>query len=165
MQSSPTNSQAPGRSRPGRRRSGTGLAEATRVLAGAAGPAAAPAPIAAPAASAQVVAISQTTTGTALTAGSLGPSLQAVLLDDVQDPAGNGSTTVQPDLGADFSSGTRINPTAGSLTATGGITLGGQTVQSDGTLPTPTPTPVSVSGDTVTVAAAAGSAALSTLTP
>jgi len=49
-----------------------------------------------------------------------------------------------------------------AVAATSGITLGGQTVQSDGDLPAPTQTPVSVDGDTVTVSIPAGSAELLT---
>jgi Glycosyl hydrolase family 79 C-terminal beta domain len=88
-----------------------------------------------------------------------------VVLDDVQDPTSNGSTTVTLDLGANFTSGTRINLTAASLTATSGITIGSQSVSSNGTLPTPTTTPVTVDGDTLNVTVSAGSAALITLAP
>lgn len=88
-----------------------------------------------------------------------------VVLDDVQDPTSNGPTTLTLDLGANFTSGTRINLTAASLTATTGITIGGQSVSSNGTLPTPTTTPVTVSGDTLNVTIPAGSAALITLAP
>ena len=52
--------------------------------------------------------------------------------------------------------------TASGLSATSGITLGGQTVASDGPLAAPTETPVSVDGDTVTVSIPAGSAELLT---
>jgi hypothetical protein len=93
MHSSPANSQAPGRCRPGRRRPGTGLVAATRVPAGAAGPAVTPAPIASPAAPTQVITVSETATGTgiatsaftALTAGSLGPSPQATEIGNEPD--------------------------------------------------------------------------------
>jgi len=88
-----------------------------------------------------------------------------VVLDDVQDPTSNGSTTLQLDLGANFVSGERVNLTASSLTATSGITLGGQSVQANGTLPALTQTPVTVSGDTLDVTVSAGSAAIITLTP
>ena len=87
----------------------------------------------------------------------------AVVLDDVQDPASNGSSTLQLDFGQSFSSGTRFNLTASGLTATSGLTLGGQSVQGDGTLAAPTTTPVTVSGSTLTVTVAAGSAAIITL--
>jgi hypothetical protein len=86
-----------------------------------------------------------------------------VILDDVQDPASNGATTVQLSLGGSYHSGTRVNLTAGGLTATTGITLGGQAVQSNGTLPTPTTTPVTVNGSTLNVTVPAGSAAFLTL--
>nr|WP_237554866.1 glycosyl hydrolase family 79 C-terminal domain-containing protein [Streptomyces sp. SID4948] len=85
-----------------------------------------------------------------------------VVLDNVQDPAANAATTVQLDLGSSFTSGRRVDLTAGGLTATGGITLGGQSVQSDGSLPAPAATPVAVNGATVTVAVPAGSAAILT---
>jgi hypothetical protein len=52
--------------------------------------------------------------------------------------------------------------TAGGLAATSGITLGGQTVQSDGDLAAPAETPVPVSGDTVSVSLPAGTAELLT---
>ena len=86
-----------------------------------------------------------------------------VVLDNVTDPATTGATTLQLDLGATFTSGSRVNLTASALTAKTGITLGGQTVQSNGTLPAPTATPVSVNGSTLTVSVPAGSAALITL--
>jgi hypothetical protein len=86
-----------------------------------------------------------------------------VVLDNVQDPASNGSTTLQLDLGASYTSGNQVSLTAsGGLTATSGITLGGQTVQADGNLPAPTATPINVDGDTYTVTVPAGSAELLT---
>jgi Ricin-type beta-trefoil lectin domain/Glycosyl hydrolase family 79 C-terminal beta domain len=88
-----------------------------------------------------------------------------VVLDNVQDPASNGATTLQLDLGASFGSGQRVDLTASGLTATSGITLGAQSVQADGTLPAPSPTPLTVGGDTLDVTVPAGSAALLTLTP
>ena len=86
-----------------------------------------------------------------------------VVLDDVQDPATNGASTVQLSLGGSYHSGTRETLTASGLTATTGITLGGQTVQPNGTLPAPTTTPVTVNGNTLTVTVPAGSAAFLTL--
>ena len=86
-----------------------------------------------------------------------------VVLDNVTDPAATGPTTLQLNLGATFSSGSRIDLSASALTAKTGITLGGQTVQSNGTLPAPTKTPVTVNGSTLTVSVPAGSAALITL--
>ena len=85
-----------------------------------------------------------------------------VVLDDFQDPSSNGATSVQLDLPASYGSGEEVNLTASGLSATSGITLGGQTVQSDGDLPTPTETPISVDGDTVTVSIPAGTAELLT---
>ena len=85
-----------------------------------------------------------------------------VVLDNVQDPSGNGAASLQLDLPASYASGEEVALTASGLSATGGITLGGQTVQSDGDLPAPTDTPVSVDGDTVTVSIPAGSAELLT---
>lgn len=86
-----------------------------------------------------------------------------VVLDDMQDPASNGSSTLQLDFGQSFTHGSRFNLTASSLTATSGITLGGQTVQGNGTLAPPASTPVTVSGSTLTVTVAAGSTAIITL--
>ncbi|HXR73545.1 glycosyl hydrolase family protein [Actinocrinis sp.] len=86
-----------------------------------------------------------------------------VVLDNVTDPATTGPTTLQLNLGATFASGSRIDLTASALTAKTGITLGGQTVQSNGSLPAPTKTPITVSGSTLTVSIPAGSAALITL--
>jgi hypothetical protein len=86
-----------------------------------------------------------------------------VVLDDVQDPSSNGPTTVSLDLGDDFQQGqmTLLATSSGSgLTATSGITLGGQQVGSDGSFPAPDSTPVSVSGDTAEVSVKAGSAAI-----
>lgn len=48
-----------------------------------------------------------------------------VVLDNVQDPAGNGPSTLQLDLGATFTWGSRVDLTASALTAQSGITLGG----------------------------------------
>ena len=86
-----------------------------------------------------------------------------VVLDDVDNPSTTGSTTVQLDLGATFSHASQVAMTAsGGLTATSGITLGGQTVQSNGTLAAPTTTSFTVSGDTATVTVPAGSAQIIT---
>ncbi|MFC1411956.1 glycosyl hydrolase family protein [Streptacidiphilus sp. N1-12] len=86
-----------------------------------------------------------------------------VVLDNVQDPATNAATTVQLALGASFSSGRRVNLTASGLTATGGVTLGGQSVQTDGTLAAPVSTSIAVSGSSTTVSVPAGSVAILTL--
>jgi hypothetical protein len=86
-----------------------------------------------------------------------------VVLDDMQDPASNGSSTLQLDFGQSFTHGSRFNLTANSLTATSGITLGGQTVQGNGTLAPPASTPVAVNGSTLTVTVAAASTAIITL--
>ena len=85
-----------------------------------------------------------------------------VVLDDFQDPAAYGATTLRLDLGASYTSGRQVSLTASGLTATTGITVGGQSVQSDGTLPTPTATQFAVNGDTATVTVPAGSATLLT---
>jgi len=86
-----------------------------------------------------------------------------VVLDDIQDPASNGQQSLQLDFGQSFTHGSRFNLAASSLTATSGITLGGQTVQGNGTLAPPASTPVTVSGSTLTVTVAAGSTAIITL--
>ena len=86
-----------------------------------------------------------------------------VVLDDVDNPSTTGSTTVQLDLGATFSHASQVAMTAsGGLTATSGITLGGQTVQFNGTIAAPTTTSFTVSGDTATVTVPAGSAQIIT---
>ena len=86
-----------------------------------------------------------------------------VVLDDVDNPSTTGSTTVQLDLGATFSHASQVALTAsGGLTATSGITLGGQTVQSGGTIAPPTTSSFSVGGDTATVTVPAGSAEIIT---
>jgi hypothetical protein len=86
-----------------------------------------------------------------------------VVLDDVQDPASNGASTLQLDFGQSFTSGTSYSLSASSLTAKTGITLGGQSVQSNGTLAAPKTTPVAVSGSTLTVTVPAGSTTILTL--
>jgi hypothetical protein len=86
-----------------------------------------------------------------------------VVLDDVDDPSTTGPTTVQLDLGASYGWASQVNLSAsGGLTATSGITLGGQTVQADGTLPAPNPAGFDVGGDTITVTVPAGSAEILT---
>ena len=85
-----------------------------------------------------------------------------VVLDNFQDPASNGASSLQLNLGANYTTGQQVNLTASGLTATTGITIGGQSVQSNGTLPTPTATPLTVNGSTVTVSVPAGSAELLT---
>jgi hypothetical protein len=86
-----------------------------------------------------------------------------VVLDDVDDPSTTGSTTVQLDLGASYGWASQVNLIAsGGLSATSGITLGGQTVQSDGALPAPNPAGFDVGGDTVTLTVPAGSAEILT---
>jgi hypothetical protein len=87
-----------------------------------------------------------------------------VVLDNVTDPASNGAATLQLSLGANFTSASRFDLTApGGLSAKTGITLGGQTVQPNGTLAAPTTTPVAVNGSTLNVTVNAGSAAVITL--
>jgi Glycosyl hydrolase family 79 C-terminal beta domain len=86
-----------------------------------------------------------------------------VVLDDVDNPSTTGSTTVTLDLGASYASASQVNLTAsGGLTATSGITLGGQTVQSGGTIAPPTTSSFAVGGDTATVTVPAGSAEIIT---
>jgi Glycosyl hydrolase family 79 C-terminal beta domain/Ricin-type beta-trefoil lectin domain-like len=86
-----------------------------------------------------------------------------VVLDDVQDPASSGPSTLRLVFGQSFSAGSRFDLTASSLSATSGITLGGQSVQASGALAAPDATPVTVSGSALTVTVAAGSAAILTL--
>ena len=86
-----------------------------------------------------------------------------VVLDDVQDPAANGATTVMLNLGGDFRSGRLTALTTSSsagLSATTDITLGGQQVGPHGTFLPPRSTPVSVRNQTATVTLPAGSAAI-----
>jgi Ricin-type beta-trefoil lectin domain len=86
-----------------------------------------------------------------------------VVLDDVDDPSTTGPTTVQLDLGASYGWASQVNLSAsGGLTATTGITLGGQTVQASGALPAPKPAGFDVGGDTATVTVPAGSAEILT---
>ncbi|MFD0636082.1 glycosyl hydrolase family protein [Catenulispora yoronensis] len=87
----------------------------------------------------------------------------SVLLDDVDDPSSTGATTVQLTLPASYGWANQVDLTAsGGLSATGGITLGGQTVHADGTLPAPTPHGFAVSGAALTVTIPAGSARILT---
>jgi hypothetical protein len=90
----------------------------------------------------------------------------SVVLDDVDDPSTTGATTVQLDLGSSYGWASQVDLTAdGGLTATSGITLGGQAVQADGTLPAPDASGFAVGGDTVTVTVPAGSAEILTFSP
>lgn len=87
----------------------------------------------------------------------------AVMLDNVQDPASNGPTTVTLNLGADFCTGRLAALTTSSpagLAATTDITLGGQQVGAHGAFGQPQSTAVSVHGRTATVTIPAGSAAI-----
>jgi hypothetical protein len=88
-----------------------------------------------------------------------------VVLDNVQDPAHNGPTTLRLGLGASFGAGRKVALTARSLGATTGVTLGGQTVSADGHLAPPRSTPVQVGGSTLTISVPAGTAEILTLTP
>lgn len=99
----------------------------------------------------------------AVTAGALVAAL-VVVLDDVDDPASHGATALTLDLGATFAAGTRENLTASGLTATSGITLGGQSVRGNGTLGAPSTTPLIVNGSTLSLSINPGSAAIITLT-
>ena len=81
-----------------------------------------------------------------------------VVLDDVDNPTATGPTTVQLDLGTSYGWASQVDLRAsGGLTATSGITIGGQTVQANGTLAAPNPDGFHVGGNTVTVTVAAGS--------
>lgn len=87
----------------------------------------------------------------------------SVMLDDVDDPATTGATSIQLTLPASYSQAGEVSLTAsGGLSATGGITLGGQTVHSDGTLPPATPVSLPVNGNSLTVSVPAGSAEILT---
>jgi hypothetical protein len=86
-----------------------------------------------------------------------------VVLDDVQDPAANGATTITLKLGGDFRSGRLIRLTTSSpagLSATTGITLGGHQVGSHGGFLPPRFTRVAVRDQTATVTVPAGSAVI-----
>ena len=86
-----------------------------------------------------------------------------VVLDDVQDPSSNGPTEVTLSLPQSYSqaqSTVLATSSSAGLSATSGITLGGQQISSGGVLPAPTYTAVPVSGSTVTVPVAAGSATI-----
>ncbi|HEX4788382.1 MAG TPA: glycosyl hydrolase family 79 C-terminal domain-containing protein [Actinospica sp.] len=86
-----------------------------------------------------------------------------VVLDDVQDPAADGATTVTLDLGGAFRAGRLTALTTSSsagLSATTGITLGGQQVGAHGAFAPPKSTAVAVRRQTATVTVPAGSAAI-----
>jgi hypothetical protein len=86
-----------------------------------------------------------------------------VVLDDVQDPATTGATTVTLNLGGDFCSGqltALTTSSAAGLSATTDITLGGQQVGPHGAFLPPQSTTVSVHNQTATVTVPAGSAAI-----
>jgi hypothetical protein len=86
-----------------------------------------------------------------------------VVLDDVDNASTTGASTVQLTLGASYSRASQVDLSAsGGLTATGGITLGGQTVQANGALPAPNPVGFNVGGATVTVTIPASSAEILT---
>ena len=86
-----------------------------------------------------------------------------IMLDNVSDPASNGPTSLQLDLGSTYTTGEEYSLTASALTAKTGITLGGQTVQSNGSLAAPTQTAVSINSNTLTVSVPAGTAEVLTL--
>jgi hypothetical protein len=69
---------------------------------------------------------------------------------------------VQLDLGASYGWASEVDLSASGLTATSGITLGGQAVQASGTLAAPSPAGFDVGGDTVTVTVPAGRAEILT---
>jgi hypothetical protein len=91
-----------------------------------------------------------------------GPQL-TVVLDDVQNPAGNGPTTVTLSLSTAFSEGSQTllsTSSSAGLSAQTGITLGGQTLAGNGTFPAPRWTPVTVAGHSVTVTLKAATATI-----
>jgi len=86
-----------------------------------------------------------------------------VVLDDVQDPSSYGSTDVTLSLPQSYGqaeSTVLATSSSAGLSATSGITLGGQQISDSGVFPTPTYTSVPISGSTVTVPVAAGSATI-----
>jgi hypothetical protein len=85
-----------------------------------------------------------------------------VVLDNVADPASNGATTVQLNLPQTYGSASRFDLSAASLSTQSGIKLGGQTVQSNGTLAAPTTTSYTVGTNTFSASVPAGDAALIT---
>jgi hypothetical protein len=85
-----------------------------------------------------------------------------VVLDNVADPAGNGATTVQLNLPQTYATASRFDLSAASLSTQSGIALGGQTVQSDGTLPAPTTTSYPVGSTSFSASVPAGDAAMIT---
>lgn len=88
----------------------------------------------------------------------------AVVLDDVQDPAADGATTISLDLGTDALHLGRLTALTTSspagLSATTGITLGGQQVGPHGAFGRPDTTLVHVHHGIATVTVPAGSAAI-----
>jgi hypothetical protein len=86
-----------------------------------------------------------------------------VVLDNVSDPAT--ADSVQLHLGGTYHAGKRLELTASGLTAKSGITLGGRSVGSDGTLPALKTTPVAVDGSSLTVTVPAATAEVLTFTP
>jgi hypothetical protein len=87
----------------------------------------------------------------------------AVVLDDVQNPASNGPTTVSLTLSTAFLHGQQTvlaTSSAAGLSAKTGITLGGHTVAANGTFPTPTTTPVTITGHTAKIIVQAASATI-----
>lgn len=86
-----------------------------------------------------------------------------VVLDNVQDPSSNGATNVTLSLPQSYTAAKSTVLTTSSsagLSATSGITLGGQQISDTGAFPTPTYNTVAISGSTVTVPVAAGSATI-----
>jgi Ricin-type beta-trefoil lectin domain len=86
-----------------------------------------------------------------------------VVLDDVQDPSSYGATDVTLSLPQSYSqaqSTVLATSSSAGLSATSGITLGGQQISDSGAFPAPTYTAVPISGSTVTVPVAAGSATI-----
>jgi hypothetical protein len=90
-----------------------------------------------------------------------------LVLDNLQDPAGNGDRTVTVNLGSRFTHGDLVRLTGPSLatTSTSGIRHGGHFVGRDGTFAGTDKTPVTVNGSTLTLTLPPASATLVTLTP
>jgi hypothetical protein len=85
-----------------------------------------------------------------------------VVLDDVEDPTRAVPVTLRLDVGAAYGSLRRVDLTAKSLTARSGVTLGGQVVQADGSVPAPTASTSPVRDGVAVVTIQPGSAALLT---
>jgi hypothetical protein len=96
-----------------------------------------------------------------------------VVIDDMETAAGTGSTTSQlpspvqvtVQVARTYQHGSVIRLSAPSIQAKGGVTLGGKSLGSDGSLPSPLPTPIAGSSGRFAVQVTPGTAALVTLAP